>query len=406
MFARVVGPVVGTVLFAALSGWGEAFAHEPPAAAPPAQPVQAPDTHIISTPPSSVVPTTMPAEPGQGPQIVFDTPTYEFGRIMSGEPIRHDFWFTNRGNATLEVTAVRPGCGCTVAGDWDRRVEPGKTGKIPIVLRTENMNSKIQKNINVTTNVPGQPEIVLWVKGDVWLPIELQPAYINFGSITETDKPRTQVVKMINRLDTPIDPKNVKSNNPLFRVDLKPITEGKEYEMTVSLLPPMPTGSQAAVITLDTGNEKSPKLTANATAYIPARVEVQPQKLLIPSPLTMDLERAVYVTYNAGDDLKLTDVKMSDPKVPLRVVEDPPRGKRYRIVVKFPAGYEIASGSPPRITFQTSDPSAKEVIVPVEAIKVPSAQQPQQAQARVPIGQPVRIPPATQPAVPSPDRLR
>src|SRR5215470_8537118 len=104
----------------------------PGSAANPNQPAQ-PATVGRNTPPTIPVqaPTTQ-STPGQGPQIVFDTPSYDFGKIMAGEPVRHDFYFTNRGNATLEVTAVRPGCGCTVAGDWDRKVESGKTGKIPV----------------------------------------------------------------------------------------------------------------------------------------------------------------------------------------------------------------------------------------------------------------------------------
>src|SRR5262249_30284042 len=167
---------------------------------------------------------------------------------------------------------VRPGCGCTVAGDWDRKVEAGKTGKIPVMLKTDRMNSAVQKNISVTTNVPGQPEMVLWLKGTIWMPIDVQPAYVNFGSITEPDKPKSQTVKVTNKLDQPMDLKNLKSTNPVFRVESKTLTAGKEYEITVTAMPPMSNGSQAATITFDTGVTKSPTMTINANAYIPARV--------------------------------------------------------------------------------------------------------------------------------------
>jgi hypothetical protein len=368
---------------------------------PPAQPVAtpAPAQPAPGTPtpahdhahggvpatPAPGAPATTQFAPGTGPQIVFDTPSYDFGKVMAGEPIRHDFWFTNRGNAILEVTAVRPGCGCTVAGDWDRKVEPGKTGKIPVMLRTEKMNSAIQKNISVTTNVPGQPEVVLWLKGNVWSPIDIQPAYVNFASITETGTPKEQIVKITNKLDEPIDLKNVKSNNPMFRVDVKPITAGKEYEMKITALPPMPTGSQVAQITADTGNAKSPQISVTATAYIPPRIEVQPAKILIPSPLTTEMERAVYVTFNAGSDLKVSDVKCTDEKLPIRLVEDAP-GKRFRIVVKFPAKYEIATGAQAKITFKTSDKSMEDVTVPIESVRAATPPVAAQQPIRVPMG--------------------
>src|SRR5512137_2277010 len=66
-----------------------------------------------------------------GPKIQFVTPTYDFGRVKSGVAVKYDFIFTNAGETLLEVTEVRPGCGCTTAGAWSRQVESGKTGSIP-----------------------------------------------------------------------------------------------------------------------------------------------------------------------------------------------------------------------------------------------------------------------------------
>ncbi len=390
-----LGKVAIFALVSSLSSAGIALADPPgaPAQAAPAQttpqPVPTAPHGGAPVPGTPAVGISAASQPGQGPQMVFDTPSFDFGKQMAGEPIRHDFWFTNRGNAVLEVSAVRPGCGCTVAGDWDRRVEPGKTGKIPVMLRTEKMNGAVQKNISVTTNIQGQPETVLWLKGTIWTPIDVQPAYVNFGAITDTDHPKEQIVKITNKLDDKISIKNVKSSNPMFRVEVKPITEGKEYEMKVTVLPPMPTGSQVANITADTGNAKMPNLTVNATAYVPARVEVQPAKILIPKPLTVELERAVYVTFNAGTDLKVSDVAMSDSKIAAKLVEDAP-GKRFRIVVKFPAGYELPNGTPAKITFKTSDKAFAEVSVPVEAVGTQVTAQPTgtpQQPIRVPMNQ-------------------
>src|SRR5262245_56672717 len=73
---------------------------------------------------------------GPSPKVEFATPLFEFGRVESGQLIQHDYIFTNIGNALLEITAVRPSCGCTTAGEWDKQVEPGKTGKIPVRFNT------------------------------------------------------------------------------------------------------------------------------------------------------------------------------------------------------------------------------------------------------------------------------
>ena len=39
-------------------------------------------------------------------KIQFETTTYEFGKIKTGDPARHDFIFTNTGFSTLQVLDV------------------------------------------------------------------------------------------------------------------------------------------------------------------------------------------------------------------------------------------------------------------------------------------------------------
>lgn len=51
---------------------------------------------------------TVVLKPGEVPSIKFDTPTYRFGRVRAGDPIKHDFWFTNTGNGPLEILRVKP----------------------------------------------------------------------------------------------------------------------------------------------------------------------------------------------------------------------------------------------------------------------------------------------------------
>jgi len=91
-------------------------------------------TKAASPPPG----TTPAAAITSGPRIEFDTNVYNFGKVSSGELVRHDFIFTNTGTSTLEITDVRPGCGCTTAGTWDKKVEPGKTGLIPLQFNSAN----------------------------------------------------------------------------------------------------------------------------------------------------------------------------------------------------------------------------------------------------------------------------
>lgn len=65
---------------------------------------------IKPTRPSKAVPLpTVVLKPGELPALVFDTPTYNFGRLRAGQDVIHDFWFTNTGTGPLEVLQVKPG---------------------------------------------------------------------------------------------------------------------------------------------------------------------------------------------------------------------------------------------------------------------------------------------------------
>jgi hypothetical protein len=49
-----------------------------------------------------------PAQDKQ-PVIVFDSPKKDVGKVNEGDPIKHVFRFTNKGQARLDILSVEPG---------------------------------------------------------------------------------------------------------------------------------------------------------------------------------------------------------------------------------------------------------------------------------------------------------
>ena len=92
-----------------------------------------------------------------GPKIQFAETVHDFGKVTSGDVVRHDFVFTNLGTATLEIKDVRPGCGCTTAGNWDKLVEPGKTGAIPLQFNSAGFGGTVTKSAAVICNARTAP---------------------------------------------------------------------------------------------------------------------------------------------------------------------------------------------------------------------------------------------------------
>src|SRR5438046_2725152 len=108
-----------------------------------------------------------------GPKIQFDSTEHDFGKVESGVVVKHDFVFTNTGRATLEIGDVRPGCGCTTAGTWTKKVKPGRTGIIPLEFNSGNFSGAVGKQGTVICNDPKQTNVLLEIHGTVRKPIEL-----------------------------------------------------------------------------------------------------------------------------------------------------------------------------------------------------------------------------------------
>ena len=321
--------------------------------------------------PAAPVGTPAPATPAStGARVQFETPTYDFGRTKSGEPIKHTFIFTNTGCETLEINNVRPGCGCTTAGDWTKKVEPGKTGEIPIQVNTANFNGPIMKNVSVDSNDKAQPTSVLYLKGTIWKPVDINPQFAMINVPPDTEGGST-VVRIINNMDEPITLSKPEVNNPSFSATLKTNQPGKEFEMVVSTVPPMRTGYSQAQVTIKTSSSSVPTLTANIGANVQSAVTVVPQQITLPpGPLANQTMPSITIQNNSTNVLTLSDAATTAKDVQVKLNEANP-GRLFTATLTFPQGYELPKGEPAVFTVKTSNPQFSVVKVPITQMQRP-----------------------------------
>ncbi len=110
------------------------------------------------------------------PVISVDQAEYDFGQVWAGQNVTHEFKIVNTGQGELQITKVRPGCGCTVAGDYPKSLKPGEAGTFPFTLNTKGFRSAFSKTITIESNDPVTPRLVLKLKGEIKARIELEPA--------------------------------------------------------------------------------------------------------------------------------------------------------------------------------------------------------------------------------------
>lgn len=332
-------------------------------------------------PPAAAVPTN-----GTGPKIAFDTPVFDFGKAKEGELVKHTYIFTNTGDQLLEVTAVRPSCGCTTAGEWTHKAKPGETGTIAVQLNTAGQHSPVFKTITVTCNDKANGSPVLQLKGAIWKPIEINPPMVVLKVDADTSHP-SAVVRIVNNQDEPLTLSPPESNNRSVAAELKTLQPGKDFEVTISAVPPISPPSAQGHITLKTSSTNMPLITLTAYVNVLPPISVIPPTIgLPPAPLLSALTNSVNFKINGTNALALSEPSVNDPQVGIQLKELVP-GHAFAAMLTFPQGFEIAQGKQVELSIKSSYPS-------VPLIKVPISQPPRLAM------------PAVNPAKPTPGAAR
>ena len=139
-------------------------------------------------------------------KIACEEPTFDFPETWAGDKVEHTFKLRNTGEGVLEITAVRPSCGCTAAPDWTKKIEPGKDGKVDIAINSQHLRGDVTKTITVENSDPSNPRLILTMKGKIKPAIDVQPITgFSWGQILPGARtgPIAKTITMINNLYNP-----------------------------------------------------------------------------------------------------------------------------------------------------------------------------------------------------------
>jgi len=323
-----------------------------------------------------------PVAEGKGPMLKFANDTFEAGKVPAGQPLSHTFIFTNTGDATLEITQVHPTCGCTVAGTWTHKVEPGQTGEIPLTVNVNQAwSGQMMKTITIDSNDKTRTNgpAAVNIKFTVWKPIDINQQYVFLNVPPESTSEVSTIVRIDNNTDQPLAVYDVQASTPGIGVQIKTNDIGKHYDLLVSAKPPYKQGNNVSgQITAKTSSTNMPTISIGATVNIMPIVSVNPPQILLDAPpLANVIYKTNMIQYLGSGSLQLSNAVFSAKGVDVKVEEDEKnRGKIFFVVLSFPAGFESV-GKPMELTMDSSAPQ-----MPV--IKVMVNQMPRQAGKFVP----------------------
>ena len=269
------------------------------------------------------------------PQAVVEKPVIDVGEVKRGDKVRVNFDVRNGGDAELEITEVKPSCGCTVA-DFDARIAAGAAGRVRAVLDTRSFTGAIAKAVTVFTNDPANPKIHLVIKAKIRQPVVARPGYARFMTVQgQATEASVQTVASPDRPE--LEVLAVKSPYPFLETSHARAEDGA-WRIELRLDPDAPAGPLADYVVVRTDHPDQPEVKISVSGRIRPVIAVDPRvadfgRRELAGPLSKSLE-----VKNLGDAaVRLTEAvtDLAGLEASIEAVEE---GRHYRIQLTLTTG--------------------------------------------------------------------
>jgi len=103
------------------------------------------------------------------PNIEMLETSFNFGELIQGESVTHDFILKNTGDADLIITAAKGSCGCTVP-EWPKDpIVKGEEAAIKVTFNSAGKSGKQNKSVTLVTNAIPNTKVIT-INGNVIVP--------------------------------------------------------------------------------------------------------------------------------------------------------------------------------------------------------------------------------------------
>jgi len=305
--------------------------------------------------------------------IRFDNEIYDFGEVKGEEDVHHTYIFKNTGTETLIIESVRPACGCTTTSDWDKTVEPGKKGEIPINFKTPKSHGEVEKIITVKTNIPERESIILTIKGMVVIPVEIIPDNAWIGEINKDTEYLPGSFKIKSNLPKPFKITSVTPPDIQMSYTLTSLEENKKYSLDFVLYPPFQGREKVGKkFTLQTNNDSIPYLYPQFYYYVPPPIQITPPVLFFhQNQLENESNtRVIIIKSNIEKPIRILDMNLYGSKKMKCVLGERIKDIEYQITVTVSRGFSFSDDREIYVGFRIlNDPEKKIYNIPIRAAK-------------------------------------
>ncbi len=173
------------------------------------------------------------------PRLVIPETNFNFGYVPQNAKVSHVFWLQSRGEDTLQILKVIPGCGCTQAPLERTTLAPNDSTRLEVIFDTKHYTGNVSKRPRVESN-EGPPEKYVefscnvMARPDSTYPVIIKPYKLDISQFGEKVRDKMKFT-IANVSDKPLTPKLVSSPD-IFEVELPhTIAAGATGEGSVTL---------------------------------------------------------------------------------------------------------------------------------------------------------------------------
>jgi hypothetical protein len=101
------------------------------------------------------------------PRAKLDEESYNFGTIIPGQPVAHDFILKNEGKDPLIIRKISTTCGCTASKPDKYEIKGGESSTLKCTFDSRGKTGKQFQTVTLILNDPLQSNLVLRFIGNV-----------------------------------------------------------------------------------------------------------------------------------------------------------------------------------------------------------------------------------------------
>ena len=248
----------------------------------------------------------------QAPIISFDKVHHDFGRIPPDRKVSAKYRVANTGNAYLNITQVRPSCGCTytMLGKWS--LAPGESTEIEATFDPRGVKGLVRKSIEVVCDDPKTPAITLSLEAEVVQEIMPSVESVYFHQAQKSLTTRSQI-RYSSGNGEPVQIVDVKAPGaPFLTFAYRP--EGKDLVLEVAFDGhKVPAGQLRGVetATVRFTNPRVSQLPLNIQWDLKPSIQPSPVELVFQDTVGKELRQRLTLKQVDGRPFRVTGVRPS-----------------------------------------------------------------------------------------------